>query len=225
MTEPHLPRPTLWQSVKRNIFVGILALIPVGITVMLLSVVLIFLSKHTAPFVEQFLAFFITDSRTVLQLSAIPLLPTALAVLLLLLFFYLVGFLATRWLGRQAMRLIDVVMDRIPVAKSVYSAVKGVTEAMQSSSTASSKVVLIGFPAPELKTVGLVTKITTDSVTGEELAVVFVPTSPTPTSGYIEIVPTKDLVFTDWTVEEAMSFVISGGTDVPEGITLVPTRK
>ncbi|MDP2238877.1 MAG: DUF502 domain-containing protein [Burkholderiales bacterium] len=62
-----------------------------------------------------------------------------------------------------------------------------------------------------MKAVGFVTKIMHDETTGRELAVVYVPTSPNPTSGYIEIVPLSDVVQTDWTIEEAMSFVMTGG--------------
>ena len=69
-----------------------------------------------------------------------------------------------------------------------------------------------------METIGLVTRLMKDDSTDEELAVVYVPTSPKPTSGYIEIVPVDKLTFTDWTFDQAMSFVITGGSNAPDRI-------
>jgi uncharacterized membrane protein len=70
-----------------------------------------------------------------------------------------------------------------------------------------------------MKAVGLVTRVMTDRDSGESLAAVYVPTSPNPTSGYIEIVPVADLVPTDWTLDEAMSFIMTGGTTSPDTVS------
>jgi uncharacterized membrane protein len=69
-----------------------------------------------------------------------------------------------------------------------------------------------------MKALGLVTRSFVDEDTGEELAAVYVPTAPNPTGGYLEIVPVGELVPLDWTVDEAMSFVLSGGTTAPDRI-------
>ena len=80
------------------------------------------------------------------------------------------------------------------------------------------RVVLIDFPHTEMKAVGLVTQTLVDEYTGEQLAVVYVPTTPNPTNGYLEIVPIGSLVTTDWTMEEAMNFIVSGGAVAPKDI-------
>jgi len=80
------------------------------------------------------------------------------------------------------------------------------------------RVALIEFPMPGMKAVGLVTRTMTDRDTGEQLAAVFVPTTPNPTSGYLEIVPMSKLVLTDLSFDEAMSFVITGGAVGPDRI-------
>ncbi len=80
------------------------------------------------------------------------------------------------------------------------------------------RVVFIDFPSPEMKTVGLVTRTLTDDVTGRELAAVYVPTTPNPTSGYLEIVPIDRITPTNWSVDEAMTFVISAGAVAPESM-------
>ncbi len=77
-------------------------------------------------------------------------------------------------------------------------------------------MVLIRFPSPEMKAVGFITKVMRDPDTGQEWASVYVPTSPNPTSGYTEILPLSDVVMTDWTMEEAMTFVMTSGTSAKE---------
>jgi uncharacterized membrane protein len=69
-----------------------------------------------------------------------------------------------------------------------------------------------------MRAVGFITKIMRDKDTGKQLAAVYVPTSPNPTSGYIEILPMENVILTDWTTEEAMTFVVTGGTNAPESL-------
>ena len=83
-------------------------------------------------------------------------------------------------------------------------------------------MVLIDFPNADMKTLGFVTKVVREVGTGRELAAVYVPTTPNPTSGYLEIVPVEKLTMTDWTVDEAMSVIISGGAVSPEEIPFSP---
>jgi uncharacterized membrane protein len=92
---------------------------------------------------------------------------------------------------------------------------KKLLAALQTNPERVKRVVLIDFPAPPLKTVALVTKVVRDSATGRDMAVVYVPTSPNPTSGYMEIVPVELLTPTNWSLDEAMRFVITGGTSAP----------
>src|SRR5262249_23363890 len=78
------------------------------------------------------------------------------------------------------------------------------------------RVVLIEFPSPEMKTVGIVTRVFNDAETGEEIAAVYVPTTPNPTSGYMELVPVARLVTLDWSINEAMTVIMSGGSAAPD---------
>ncbi|KAG1532051.1 hypothetical protein G6F50_016372 [Rhizopus delemar] len=80
------------------------------------------------------------------------------------------------------------------------------------------RVVLIDFPHRDMKSVGLVTRVIKEHGTDRELAAVYVPTTPNPTSGYLEIVPVELLTPTDWTVDQAMSFIISGGAVAPSSV-------
>ena len=83
-------------------------------------------------------------------------------------------------------------------------------------------MVLIDFPHKEMKSIGFVTRVLREQGTGRELAAVYVPTTPNPTSGYLEIVPVEKITPTDWTVDQAMSFIISGGAVSPESIPFTP---
>ena len=83
-------------------------------------------------------------------------------------------------------------------------------------------MVLIDFPHTEMKSVGFVTRVMREHGTGRELAAVYVPTTPNPTSGYLEIVPVEKMTPTDWTVDQAMSFIISGGAVSPDSIPFAP---
>jgi uncharacterized membrane protein len=80
------------------------------------------------------------------------------------------------------------------------------------------RVVLIDFPHQGMKAVGLVTRTLRDEATGREYAAVYVPTTPNPTSGYLEVVPVDRLTPTDWSLDQAMAFIISGGAIAPDRI-------
>jgi uncharacterized membrane protein len=111
--------------------------------------------------------------------------------------------------------VFDWLMEQIPLVQTIYGATKKLLAALQQKPDQVQRVVLIEFPSPAMKTVGLVTRLLTDEATGKALAAVYVPTTPNPTSGYLEIVPVEKLISTDWTLDEAMTFIISGGAVGP----------
>ena len=107
-------------------------------------------------------------------------------------------------------------MNRIPFVQTIYGGVKKLLAALQQKPDSVQRVVMIAFPSPEMRTVGFVTQVFKDHLTGQELAAVFMPTTPNPTSGFLEIVPLDKIISTDWTMDEAMTFIISGGTMAPD---------
>jgi uncharacterized membrane protein len=128
---------------------------------------------------------------------------------------YLLGEIATAVAGRRLLATFDYLMARIPIVQSIYGAARQLVTSFQDKPGGQQRVVLIEFPSPEMKTIGLVTRIFNDADTGEEIAAVYVPTTPNPTSGYMELVPTSRLVMLDWTINEAMTFIMSGGAAAP----------
>ena len=141
-----------------------------------------------------------------------------LAALFTLALLYLVGLFASFVVGRKLIAPLDGWLVRLPLVQTIYGATKRFLQTVSQPPVQGQRVVLISFPSPEMKAVGLITRVMKDADSGQELAVVYVPTSPNPTSGYIEILPLADVVMTDWTMEEAMSFVMTGGTNAPDSV-------
>jgi uncharacterized membrane protein len=121
-------------------------------------------------------------------------------------------------IGQRALRAFEALIDRIPLARTVYGSARQLLDLLQTKPDGTQRVVLIDFPHRDMKSVGLVTRVIREQGTGRELAAVYVPTTPNPTSGYLEIVPVELLTPTDWTVDQAMSFIISGGAVAPESV-------
>ena len=122
-----------------------------------------------------------------------------------------VGALARRVVGQRLLAWFEGLIARIPLLKTVYGSARKLLDLLQTKPDGTQRVVLIDFPHREMKCVGFVTRVMREQGTGRELAAVYVPTTPNPTSGYLEIVPVDRLTPTDWTVDEAMAFIVSGG--------------
>jgi uncharacterized membrane protein len=183
----------LWLVLQVADFVGGLMTGPVKATVLMM-----------APGLEGFLLHPVTS--------------TVLNILVALGALVVVGLMAKGVAGRIIGRLVEDFITRIPVGSVVYGSARQLISSFQSPTEGAQKVVLIQFPSPEMRAVGLVTKRFRASDTGEELAAVYVPTTPNPTSGYVEIVPVDQLVWLDWTLNEAVQFIVSGGVIAPEAV-------
>jgi uncharacterized membrane protein len=201
---------------KRYLISGIMTVIPLWVTWLVLAFTFRQLSKFGKP-----LAWTISTniqdaaphfSRLLLQ----PWFLELLGFLIVIIGLYVLGWVVNRVVGRQLLNFFERLVDRLPLVHTVYGSVKKLVSALQTKPDEVERVVLIEFPNENMKTVGLVTCTMTDSDTGQKLAAVYVPTTPNPTSGYLEIVPVDRLVSTNWTIDEAMNFVVSGGAIAPE---------
>jgi uncharacterized membrane protein len=143
-----------------------------------------------------------------------------IAILAALLVLYMIGWVASRVVGIRLIALYERIIQRIPLAESIYSATKKLVGVLQQQPDSASRVVLIEFPHPGLRALGFVMRSFPDAVTGEELAAVLVPSAPNPTTGYLEIGPVSRLLPTDMTMDQAMSMIISGGATAPDHISL-----
>lgn len=142
-------------------------------------------------------------------------LTSTLAALVAVLMLWMLGVFASRVIGRRVLDVFEALVQRIPLVAAIYGGTKRFLSVVKEQPAEVQRVVLIPFPTSEMRALGFVTRVLEDDVTGEKVAAVYVPTAPNPTSGYIELVPLSEVTSIDWTMDEAMSFVISGGTTAP----------
>jgi uncharacterized membrane protein len=200
----------------RYILIGFFTLAPLWVTWLVLDFLFSLLAKAGAPFLRGLARALQPVSKSLADWLLNPAVQYVLAALVTLAGFYAVGLLTSLVLGRRLIGFLERQFSRVPLVQSIYGATKRFLQSLQQAPTSGQRVVLIAFPSPDMKAIGFVTKVMTDPDSGRELAAVYVPTSPNPTSGYIEIVPLQDVVQTDWTVEEGMTFIMTGGTNAPD---------
>jgi uncharacterized membrane protein len=202
--------------IRRYLITGLLIFFPVWLTWVVVKFVFGALSTVSAPVVAPLFNRF----REHIGWLGLDWLQGLVGAVLTLLFLYLLGYLGTLLLGRRALEWFDRLMARIPLVESIYGGSKKLLQALQTQPGSSQRVVFIDFPHQGMQAIGLVTRVLRDPATGRELAAVYVPTTPNPTSGYLELVPVEDLTPTDMSMDEAMSFIISGGAIAPDRFAL-----
>lgn len=205
------PQPPHWRARLRRLLVtGLLILAPVALTVFVLVQLFQWMDGIFAPLVNRILA--VIFERPI-HVPGMGLLLTFLVVLLL-------GWLSTRVAGRRLLRWMESLIRKVPVAKSIYGATKGILEAVsRDQAEAFKRVVLIEYPKSNLFAIGFVTSGTRWGHLDQRLAdvlLVFVPTTPNPTSGFLLLVPRGEAIELPITVEEGVRMVISGGILQPQ---------
>lgn len=206
---------TMIHSKKAYILAGIFTVIPLYITYLVLKFIFYLLKESGSPAVTWLALAIRPFSQDAADILLHPFFDSLLAIVLVLLGLYLLGWTATRVIGRRLLAAFDALVHRIPLVNTIYSAVQKFLAVLQTKPDGVQRVVLIDFPSPEMRAVGFVTRTFQDADTGRTLAAVYVPTTPNPTSGYLEIVPLEKVVSTTWTMDEAMTFIISGGAVAP----------
>ena len=219
-----MDKKSFGQTVRQNIIVGMLSFLPIWLTLSLLVFILSFISGQVDPLMDKLIATVGLSDNGLLFLSEASILRTAIAFILVLVIFYFWGLLAKRWLGVKAIQFVDSIMDRIPVAKPIYRAAKGMMTSIQGNDKLSKKVVFVDYPMPGIRAVAFLTKTYFEPKLKEEVAVVFIPMGPAPTTGYVHIVSKHLVTETDWSVEDALSFIISGGTKIPVSESTEPEK-
>lgn len=147
-----------------------------------------------------------------------------IAVVMTIVVLYMFGWLGTNAVGRRIFEFIEGMVERIPMVETLYVAVKRIVQALTGSNKPEGEnqtVVLIDFPTDTMKALAFMTNVVTDRTTGQQYATVFVPTTPNPTSGYMELVPIERVTQTDLSMEAALSMILSGGASAPPTIGLI----
>ena len=191
-------------KLRNYFFTGVIVLIPIGFT-LYLSKFLINLSANLVPSG--------LNPNTYLPYS-IP----GIEIFLTIIFITIVGGLSLSFIGKKFLQFIDELFKRIPILRTIYSAIGQMTESFRGQGINKKSVVLLEYPRKGSWAVGFATKDNTGEIkskTKQDLINVFVPTTPNPTSGFLLMIPKEDLIYLDMTFEEASKFVVSAGTSTP----------
>lgn len=198
----------------RNIFItGILITVPVAFTLFILNFLLKLLDNLIVPW---FIKTLIEIGTPIPEDFRLP----GLGLILIVLLIFVVGVLTQSFLGGKLVQLGEMIVDRIPVVRSIYTGAKQVVTTIAEADTkAFRKVVLVEFPRKGIYSVGFITGTTEGEVqelTDAKLVNVFVPTTPNPTSGFLVFVANEDIIELTMTVEDGIKFIISVGIVTPE---------
>ncbi len=189
----------------RNAFIaGIVVLVPIGFT-LYLTLFLIKISSKLIP-------------NEINPNNYLPFSIPGLEILLSVIFITIVGGISLSFFGKKILNLINDLFKRIPILRTIYSAIGQMTESFTNKSDNKKSVVLIEYPKKGSWAVGFATKENKGEIskkTNKDLINVFVPTTPNPTSGFLLMFPKDEVIFLDMTFEEASKFIVSAGTSDP----------
>ena len=203
------------KAFKKNLIAGLLVTIPAGLTYMILSFVITRVDRAMAPVIK---GIFGSQGQHFMEESNIP----GMGFLLLALFIIGVGLFGTNFIGKKIVIMGENFLHKIPVVRVIYTSIKKVVDTLSLTETASfQKMVLITYPRKPLKTLGIVCCDTPNGIedaADEKMLNVFVPTSPNPTTGFLFMIPVKDVIPMKMSVEEGLKMIISFGMTSPKTI-------
>ena len=194
-------KKSIFAKIRNNFIAGIVVLIPIGIT-LYLTLFIIRVSGKIIP-------------KEINPNNYLPFDIPGVEILIALVIITLIGWLSLSFLGKKFFEILNKILKKIPILRTIYSAIGQMTETFTKSDSKQKSVVLLEYPRKGIWAVGFATKenegIIRDKV-GEDIINVFVPTTPNPTSGFLLMVPKKDLIYLEVSFEQASKFIVSAGT-------------
>ena len=189
----------------RNYFIaGVVVLIPIGITVYL-TIFMVSISSKILP-------------KEINPNHYLPYDIPGVEILISIFLITLIGWLSLSFLGKKLLNLFNNILKKIPILRTIYSAIGQMTETFTKSDKGKKNVVLVEYPRKGSWAVGFATKENSGEITekiNKKLINVFVPTTPNPTSGFLLMFPEDEVIYLDLTFEEASKFIVSAGTSNP----------
>ena len=190
----------------RNYFItGVVVLIPIGITVYL-TLFLVKISSKILP-------------KELNPNHYLPYNVPGVEIIISIFLITLIGWLSLSFLGRKLLKIFEDILQRIPILRTIYSAITQMTETFTQSKGDTKNVVLVEYPRKGSWAVGFATKENTSVIsekTKKNTVNVFIPTTPNPTSGFLIMFPKEDVIYLDITFEQASKFIVSAGTSDPK---------
>ena len=197
-------RRSFFARIRNYFIAGIVVLIPIGITIyltlFLISILSKILPKELNP--NHYLP------------HDIPGVEIVIAIILIT----FIGFLSLSFIGKKMLDIFDNILQRIPILRTIYSAIVQMTSTFTKTDKQRKNVVLVEYPRKGSWAVGFATKENSGEITNKtkrKLINVFVPTTPNPTSGFLLMFPKEEVIYLDLTFEEASKFIVSAGTSNP----------
>ena len=194
-------KKSIFSKIRNNFIAGIVVLIPIGIT-LYLTLFFVRISGNIIP-------------KEINPNNYLPFDIPGVEIIIALIFITLIGWLSLSFLGKKFFELFNRILKKIPILRTIYSAIGQMTESFTKTDNNQKSVVLLEYPRKGVWAVGFATKENTGIIkekVKEELINVFVPTTPNPTSGFLLMIPKKDLIYLDISFEQASKFIVSAGT-------------
>ncbi len=196
-----ITKKSIFSRLRNYFIAGIVALIPIGIT-LYLTLFIIKLSTNLIP-------------KEINPNNYLPFDIPGLEILIALILITFVGWLSVSFLGKKFFELFNSILKKIPILRTIYSAIGQMTESFTKNDKDKSSVVLLEYPRKGVWAVGFATQENKGIISkeiNENLINVFLPTTPNPTSGFLLMVPKKDLIYLNVSFEQASKFIVSAGT-------------
>ena len=194
-------KKSVFSSIRNNFIAGIVVLIPIGIT-LYLTLFIIRISGRIIP-------------KEINPNNYLPFNIPGVEILIALIVITIIGWLSLSFLGKKFFEFFNNILKKIPILRTIYSAIGQMTETFTKSDSGQKSVVLLEYPRKGIWAVGFATKENEGIIknkVGKDIINVFVPTTPNPTSGFLLMVPKKELIYLDVTFEQASKFIVSAGT-------------
>ena len=192
---------SIFSRIRNNFIAGVVALIPIGIT-LYLTLFIIKLSEKLIP-------------KGINPNNYLPFDIPGLEILIALILITLVGWISLSFLGKKVFELFNNILKKIPILRTIYSAIGQMTQTFTKNDKDKSTVVLLEYPRKGVWAVGFATKENKGEMsqkTNKKLINVFVPTTPNPTSGFLLMFPIDEVIYLNMSFEEASKFIVSAGT-------------
>ena len=194
----------IFSKIRNYFITGIVVLVPIGIT-LYLTKFFISISSNLIP-------------KEINPNSYLPFSIPGLEILLSIIFITIIGGLSLSFIGKKILQFFNQTLKKIPILRTIYSAIGQMTESLAPKKGNKKSVVLIEYPRKGTWAVGFATKDNKGEIsdkTNSELVNVFVPTTPNPTSGFLLMFPKSEIIYLDMSFEEASKFIVSAGTSNP----------
>ncbi len=194
-------KKSIYATLRNYFLTGVVVLIPIGFT-LYLTKLLIGISSNIIP-------------QNINPNSYLPFNVPGVEILITIIFITIIGGLSLSFLGRRILKIIDDLFKRIPLLRTVYSAIVQMTEAVSNKNNDKKSVVLVEFPRKDVWAIGFATRENTGEVStklNKKLINIFIPTTPNPTSGFLVIFPEEDVIYLNMSFENASKFIMSAGS-------------